>query len=67
VHLVDRAEAARTPRKAQRRIARAARWLARTLRAVEDAGDRLPAGCGAALGEMLDDAARRAERLATTI
>jgi len=67
VHLVDRAEAARTPRKARRRIARAAHWLARSRRAVEDAGVRLSAGCGAALGEMLDDAARRAEQLATTI
>jgi hypothetical protein len=67
VHLVDRAEAARTPRKARRRIARAAHWLTRSLRAAEDAGDRLTAGCGAALGEMLGDAARRAERLATTI
>jgi len=67
VHLVDRAEAARTPGKARRRIARAAHWLARSLRAVNDAGDRLTSGCGAALGAMLDDAARRAERLATTI
>jgi hypothetical protein len=67
VHLVDRAEAARTPRKARRRIARAAHWLARSRRAVEDAGVRFAAGCGAALGEMLDDAAGRAERLATTI
>jgi hypothetical protein len=34
---------------------------------VEDAGDRIAGGCGAALDAMLDDAARRAERLATTI
>jgi hypothetical protein len=67
LHLVDRAEAARTSAKARRRIARAARALGRSLRAVETAGDRLPAGCAGGLGGMLDDARRRAERLAATI
>jgi hypothetical protein len=67
LRLVDRAEAARTPRKARRRIARAARALGRSLRAVETAGDRLTAGCATALGGMLDDGRRRAERLAATI